>query len=1386
MRRLMLLAVLLFGVLNAAYIESAGKLSIDTLSTNTAVKGQNTTITVKGEGFSPKTTAWIGLDSGNRRQMIGSLETFNASHVVINSDGTKAFLADGQKGLLIIDIHDLSSPFVLGAFDTKGTARHVSLSADGSKAVVADGDNGVVILDVKIPSSPVEIATYSTDGSVRSTTLTKDGKMMVVAKGQEGIAIIDVSNITQPATIGDFDTEGFAHTAVLNQSETVAFIADDDAGLVILDISDPSRPKKLGGLDTVGWVESISLSQDESMAYLADGDTGLAVVDVNDVANPTLIKNLFLDGYAHQIVLDAKKPRAFVANSDAGLVVVDISAPKSPEVSGKIETSGKARSVALGANGLKALLADGNAGLAVIDVSTPVAANVFGKLKLEGGARDIVIDEVNALAFMARGTEGLSIIDVSNPSRLHEMRTLKFGAFVRSVSLSQDKTKALVADGSDAVHIVDIAHPEAATSLGSIPIAASFAAFSQDGSIAYLAANDAGLAIVDIAQPDTPKTLSSIETDGYALHIALDHNAKTAYVANSAAGLAVFDVSEPSSPKKLASFDTSGNANTVRLSADGKTAYLSNGVSGLLIVDVQHPDKPKVISKLATPSWTESITVDAEEKTAYLSIGTDGVMAVDIANPAKPEILGAIYSNHAKAATQYQNALFIADQDIGLVAQELYYPQYHLIDDETFAVTFPAYSALGYYTIFLTDGTDNYAYAHGAVSLIEKALEEKIVPSRLVLNVLGGEPDRYETNTAYYLSALLKYSNSSKILDIFNELSPRDYGVALSDPEAATIDGNKIIFNKPADLTVSVWARGISAMKDFKIATGYDNNATDLIIAVDKLASASIYSAADYTAYQVYKTFKVHHPSDESIRYFKGYRGIEAYNRIDDGPMTKEIVDAYSVNDHDILQAVHNAGKSDNPLYLFLMTRQKTGALQFGASTLSAEALDDALDAFQLTNSRPVVVIVDADHAGDYARKLENTQHQRTVIASTNKTNARFGMSATQHTVSTFSERFCFGLHRGHSIYEAFAEAQKDLAVTPVILPEMPDQIPNALSVGKTDISIGDPLLGKDESTQTGCGMTLNHDFDTTGIKELTLSAKVDLDMIQEGGIVLSAILEPPQDIIAGDEALIVNSDRVEMQLKHIDTNGFGCFGASYDFAEAGIYVVTYVVENIDGNGNSIGSSVFPKGIITVGDSTQGIRIVDADDNISSSGASSSASASSSDPAAIPQEIISGRPNDDASALIGQTLDIDGHLFLFDARSKWAFVAADESFAGYFGGTDDKERLEWTLLQGYGEMQFGGMAVDMNSGSVFFGIATSSSPSDAISALASQSHAIVSHCAHYGKGAFDWICVGEADTQVLKLEGAKEQVIMWEEWSALFGDVEVVKSENKIILRSKY
>ena len=127
----------------------------------------------------------------NINYQIGHFDTYDAWHVALSNDETKAYIADGENGLVIVDITNPNNPTQIGHFDTY-YAWHVALSNDETKAYIADGVNGLVIVDITDPNNPTQIG-YLDTYYAWHVALSNNETKAYIADGVNVLVIVDIS-----------------------------------------------------------------------------------------------------------------------------------------------------------------------------------------------------------------------------------------------------------------------------------------------------------------------------------------------------------------------------------------------------------------------------------------------------------------------------------------------------------------------------------------------------------------------------------------------------------------------------------------------------------------------------------------------------------------------------------------------------------------------------------------------------------------------------------------------------------------------------------------------------------------------------------------------------------------------------------------------------------------------------------------------------------------------------------------------------------------------------------------------------------------------------------------------------------------------------------------
>ena len=124
----------------------------------------------------------------------------------------------------------------------------------GDVAYVANGVRGLQMVDVSDPVNPVLI------GGEAEIDITRDvavaGNLAYLADGLGGFFVVDVSDPSNPATQGILWTPGEARglaifgEAVLGAPHPVVYLADVGSGLQVIDVGYPD-PTIIGSIDIV-------------------------------------------------------------------------------------------------------------------------------------------------------------------------------------------------------------------------------------------------------------------------------------------------------------------------------------------------------------------------------------------------------------------------------------------------------------------------------------------------------------------------------------------------------------------------------------------------------------------------------------------------------------------------------------------------------------------------------------------------------------------------------------------------------------------------------------------------------------------------------------------------------------------------------------------------------------------------------------------------------------------------------------------------------------------------------------------------------------------------------------------------------------------------------
>ncbi|MDM8522755.1 CARDB domain-containing protein [Desulfococcaceae bacterium HSG8] len=649
---------------------------------------------------------------------------------------------------------------VTASVDTPGLAKEVAVS--GSTALVADGWRGVQVIDLSTPLGPSVVASVDMPGSARG--IAASGKT-AYAIDEFGLQIIDISDPADAAIISSLETPGYASGIAV--SDTRVYVADD-MGLQIIDVSIPSNPAIIGFADTRYDADSVAVSG--TIAYVTEKPGILEIIDISDAENPAIIGSVNTETYGYAYDIAVSGTTAFVAGR--GLQIIDVSNPQNPYIIGPVNTAGDSYGVTV--SGTTAYVASGNRGLHVINVSDPGNASIISSVELSDMSQGITVS--GTTVYIAAGDSGLYVIDMndifslpvgfvemsnsvkevgvsgatacvadykglktidmSNPANPIITGQLDIAGTVRGIEMSGAIAYMATSDG---LQVADVSNPGNPVIIGTVKTPDSAHAVSISGTTAYVAAYDSGLQVIDVSDPGNPAIIGSVDTAGSAVELTVINDIvylTTGYSTNES--LQIIDVSNPVNPAIIGSLEMVNYGREIAVS--DKIAYIAAGYSGLQVIDVNDPENPKIIGSVDMPDDAEGVTLSGT--TAYVVSGDSGLQIIDVSKPSNPAIIGSVITpGDANGVFIEDTTAYIACSEGLQILEALpsemeIAPERITVNSETnISVNLPAPLLSGHYTLKIFNETESYE-SEDAVTFVTP--EESYLLDTKAVIVAGG------------------------------------------------------------------------------------------------------------------------------------------------------------------------------------------------------------------------------------------------------------------------------------------------------------------------------------------------------------------------------------------------------------------------------------------------------------------------------------------------------------------------------------------------------------------------------------------------------------------------------------------------------------------------
>ena len=539
----------------------------------------------------------------------------------VDVEGGYAFIADGYKGLAIIDVSDPTSPRLLTSLELPGRAEEVAVSNGFAYVGVCEEEEEgqwlvikaeLIVVKVTDPMRPERVGSLSM-GDIRGIAVS--GNLAFISSGDD-LLIVDISDPRSPAVISRLKTPA-PPWGIEVAGDGLILIACSEAGLISVDVSDPTSPRMLSKTRASPFVCDVAVEGD--IAFTG----GSGFITAVDVSDPRRLKGLSAwSTKRHGIP-------GFVSGIDVGrgwLLAADLrSEPTVASFKGKADlevqpSPGYTGRWLAGVDLLKdhKAVVVGENELIILDISDrrrPRPIATFERT-WHGG-------RVKAWKnYIIAGADFMPIIDISNPQEPRDVDSAGGWTTWRS-GMAIHNDLLLIAEG-DELRILDL---RALRSLGEVKEVASVRLqgardVAVEGDYAFVARGNDGIAAVKIrkvratGKPEIVSEIRLVKADKVIpsgrLLFAVDEDSDE---------LSVIDIADLERPRLLSKVELPRHKGYVfDLEVYGKCLLVAE-LDGLSIFDFSDPSDLKLIGEFDTPMPATDVLVRGEE--VYLADSGD-------------------------------------------------------------------------------------------------------------------------------------------------------------------------------------------------------------------------------------------------------------------------------------------------------------------------------------------------------------------------------------------------------------------------------------------------------------------------------------------------------------------------------------------------------------------------------------------------------------------------------------------------------------------------------------------------------------------------------------------------------------------------------------------
>lgn len=420
------------------------------------------------------------------------------------ASGGRLYLADGEVGILVVDLTDPDDPIVsVGAAGFFGIQE---MAVTGGRLVGWGrgfiGGMNVNVFDLTQPAAPSLLGSFTAGMAFGGAA---NGNLFFGISF--GLEIYDFSDLQNPQLV--FSDSDANSRSVFVRGNTLYF--GNDTGLHVWNVSNPAMatetavvPAPLGRAGKIGLALVSAVPKIVLFTELSRGARFA-------VANPPTLEHVWnLPGAVDATAVVPRGNELFATDFYSGVRTL---APAGLAGLGRFDVPADQLGAVEGIRvvGNRAYVANWGFGLLILDLQNPNEPTLLGQAEI---AFATAVEVVGNFAYVVTSTNGgfLVVVDVTNPALPQIVTSIPTS---KSLDIRHHAGLLLVADesfgGPGGLRLFGLTQPQAPNLIGHYTTCDSAGGVDAAGTRAYLACHDGSLHVIDIANPANPQQLGTYD-----------------------------------------------------------------------------------------------------------------------------------------------------------------------------------------------------------------------------------------------------------------------------------------------------------------------------------------------------------------------------------------------------------------------------------------------------------------------------------------------------------------------------------------------------------------------------------------------------------------------------------------------------------------------------------------------------------------------------------------------------------------------------------------------------------------------------------------------------------------------------------------------------------